>query len=113
MHELGVVIEVVKAVEKVAIENKLTVVDKIVLQIGEFSSMIPKYVEKCYPAAVDGTFLEDTKLEIEIIPGNGLCLDCNKVFNILKNEHKCPLCLEANFDVLGGKEFMIKEIVAY
>ena len=75
--------------------------------------MIPKYVEKCYPAAVDGTFLEDTKLEIEIIPGNGLCLDCNKVFNILKNEHKCPLCLEANFDVLGGKEFMIKEIVAY
>ena len=34
MHELGVVIEVVKAVEKVAIENNLSVVDKIVLQIG-------------------------------------------------------------------------------
>lgn len=113
MHELGVVIEVAKTVERFVEKNNLTVVDKIVLQIGEFSSMIPRYVEKCYPAAVDGTFLEKTKLEIEILPGNGFCLDCKKVFNILKNDYKCPNCKDKNFDVLGGKEFLIKEIVAY
>ena len=42
--------------------------------------MIPMYIEQCYPAAVDGTILEDTKLEIEILPGNALCKDCNKSF---------------------------------
>ena len=57
MHELGVIIEVAKTVERFAEKNNLTVIDKIVLQIGEFSSMIPQYVEKCYPTAVDGTCL--------------------------------------------------------
>ncbi len=113
MHELGVIIEVAKTVERFAEKNNLTVIDKIVLQIGEFSSMIPQYVEKCYPAAVDGTSLENTKLEIEILPGNGFCLDCKKVFNILESDYKCPECRKDNFDVLGGKEFLIKEIVAY
>jgi hydrogenase nickel incorporation protein HypA/HybF len=56
-----------------------------VLKIGEPSSMIPKYIKAVYPAAVDGTILQDTKLEIEILPGNGLCKECTKVFNVLKN----------------------------
>ncbi|HHX62124.1 MAG TPA: hydrogenase maturation nickel metallochaperone HypA [Epulopiscium sp.] len=112
MHELGVVIEVIKTVENFVLQNNLTTVDKIVLQIGELSSMIPKYVEACYPAAVDGTSFEDTKLEIEIIPGNGLCKQCNQVFNLTVSQHKCPYCKSMDWEVLGGREFMIKEIVA-
>jgi hydrogenase nickel incorporation protein HypA/HybF len=112
MHELGVVIEVVEAVEEIVKEEKLTKVDKIVLQIGELSSMIPMYVERCYPAAVDGTILQDTKLEIEILPANGICRSCNKVFNLLANQKKCPVCKTTEWDILGGNEFIIKEIVA-
>lgn len=112
MHELGVVIEVIKTVENFVVQNNLTKVDKIVLQIGELSSMIPKYVEACYPAAVDGTSFEDTKLEIEIIPGNGLCKQCNQVFNLTVSKNICPYCKSMEWDILGGREFMIKEIVA-
>lgn len=113
MHELGVVIEVVKSIEKIAKEQQLTKIDTLVLQIGELSSMIPKYIEECYPAAVDGTILQDTKLEIEILPGNGLCRNCRKVFNLVKSNGVCPVCGEKNWEMLSGKEFMIKEIVAY
>ena len=113
MHELGVVIEVVKTVEKVVIENNLTTIDTLVLQIGELSSMIPKYIESCYPAAVDGTILENTKLEIEIIPGNALFKECNKVFNLIENKSVCPHCHNKSWELLSGKEFMIKEIIAY
>lgn len=112
LHELGVVIEVVEAVEEIVKEENLTKVDKIVLQIGELSSMIPMYVERCYPAAVDGTILQDTKLEIEILPANGICKKCNKVFNLLENKKKCPNCGTEKWDILGGNEFVIKEIVA-
>ena len=42
MHELGVVIEVVKTLDRIVLENNLTEVESIVLQIGEISSMIPK-----------------------------------------------------------------------
>ncbi|MBL8967680.1 MAG: hydrogenase maturation nickel metallochaperone HypA, partial [Spirochaetaceae bacterium] len=41
MHELGVVIEIVKTVEDFAKANGVTKVDTIVLQIGELSSIIP------------------------------------------------------------------------
>ncbi len=113
LHELGVVIEVVKTIEKIAVKQQLTKIDTLVLQIGELSTMIPKYIEQCYPAAVDGTLLEDTKLKIEILPGNALCKECNKVFNVVQNGKKCPKCGSNDCNLLSGKEFMIKEIIAY
>ncbi|SCJ60175.1 Probable hydrogenase nickel incorporation protein hypA [uncultured Clostridium sp.] len=113
MHELGVVIEVVKTVERIVVEQKLNKVYSIVLQIGELSSMIPRYIEQCYPAAVDGTLLQDTKLEIEVLPANVLCSSCNKVFNIVDNGRTCPNCGGNTFSMLSGREFMIKEIIAY
>lgn len=112
LHELGVVIEVVKTVERVVLEQNLNKVDTIVLQIGELSSMIPRYIRECYPAAVDRTILQDTKLEIEILPGNGICKECNKVFNLLENNRKCPKCESRSWEILCGKEFFIKEIIA-
>ncbi len=112
MHELGVLFEVTKTVENIAKENGLTKIDTLVLQIGELSSMIPQYIESCYPAAVDGTLLQDTKLEIEILPGNAICKKCNKVFNLIENNNKCPDCGSEEWEILSGKEFMIKEIIA-
>ncbi|NDI34060.1 hydrogenase maturation nickel metallochaperone HypA [Chengkuizengella sediminis] len=112
MHELGVTIHVIKSVEDFAKKNALTKIDTLVLQIGELSSLIPKYIEACYPAAVDGTMLQETKLKIEILPGNAICKKCNKVFNLIENHNKCPNCGSKNSEILCGKEFMIKEIIA-
>lgn len=113
MHELGVVIEVVKTVEKFAKSNNLTKIDTVVLQIGELSSMIPKYIENCFPVAVDGTLLEESKLKIEVLPGNAMCRGCKKVFNITANNGICPHCVSKDWEILSGKEFMIKEVIAY
>jgi hydrogenase nickel incorporation protein HypA/HybF len=92
MHELGVIIEVAKAVEKIALENQATEVDLIVLQIGEISSMIPHYIQDCYPAAVDGTMLEKTRLEIEIIKATAQCNLCQQNFGVVESEGVCPEC---------------------
>lgn len=112
MHELGVVIEVIKTVENFAQKNGITKIDGLVLQIGELSSMIPRYIEACYPAAVEGTLLKDTKLKIEVLPGNAICRECSKVFNVMEHKSICPKCGKQSWDLLSGKEFMIKEIVA-
>ncbi|MBZ9634720.1 hydrogenase maturation nickel metallochaperone HypA [Clostridium sp. FP1] len=112
MHEVGVLMEVVKTVENFAQKNGVTKIQTLVLQIGELSSMIPRYIEACYPAAVDGTMLQETELKIEILPGNGICKECNKVFNLIENNNVCPKCTSKHWEVLSGKEFMIKEIIA-
>lgn len=112
MHELGIVFEVVKTVKNFAGNNGLTKIDTVVLQIGELSSIVPHYIEECYPAAVDGTDMHDTKLKIEMIPGNARCNDCFNIYNIIMNNGKCPECGSKNLDILSGREFMIKEIIA-
>jgi hydrogenase nickel incorporation protein HypA/HybF len=111
MHEIGVLFEIVKSVEKFADENNVVKIQTLVLQIGELSSMIPKYMKKLYPAAVEGTILEDSNLEIEVLPANGLCRDCNKVFKVLETKGACPICSGKNIELLSGKEFYIKEIL--
>lgn len=99
--------------ETFAQENNVEKIDTLVLQIGELSSMIPEYIHKLYPIAVEGTTLVNSKLEIEIIPGNGRCRVCHQVFNLLRANGTCPGCGGKTFEFLSGKEFFIKEIVCY
>jgi Zn finger protein HypA/HybF (possibly regulating hydrogenase expression) len=101
----------VNQVEAFAKENEVENIQTLVLQIGELSSMIPDYIYKLYPAAVEGTLLEESELKIEIIPGNGRCRDCNQIFNLLKEKGICPNCKSKSFELLSGKEFYIKEIL--
>lgn len=92
-------------------ENEIEKIHTLVLQIGELSSMIPDYIHKLYPAAVEGTLLEETTLKIERIPANGKCKDCNLVFPLIKENGRCPNCGKKSFELLSGKEFYIKEIL--
>lgn len=110
MHELGIVMEIVRVIEDMGKEQKFEKLDSVVLQIGELSPVVPKYIEECWPAAIDGTFMADTKLEIEIMPGNAICRKCSSVFNVLENNGACSKCKSREFDILSGRDFYIKEI---
>ncbi|MFA6506109.1 MAG: hydrogenase maturation nickel metallochaperone HypA [Treponemataceae bacterium] len=112
MHELGVVLEVLRTVEDVMKENGLTKVQTIVLQIGELSSMVPRYVQECFPAAADGTVFEDTELRIEVLPANARCAGCGMVYPVVPGGGACPRCGGDRKELLSGREFLVKEIVA-
>lgn len=113
MHEIGVLFEIIKTVENFAKRNDVKKVETLVLQIGELSSMIPRYMKNLYPATIEGTILQGSELEIEVLPANALCKECNKVFNLVSNNGICPKCETKDWELLGGKEFYIKEIVCY
>lgn len=112
MHELGIVFEVVKVVEQVAVEQHLPAVDTIVLQVGELCGVIPAYLDECWPAAIDKKpFFKNTKLELEVVRGMAKCQKCGEVFNVIAYEGYCPKCNSFDKDLLSGREFMIKEIL--
>ena len=112
MHELGIVYEVVKVVDHFAKDNELQKVEKIVLEIGQLSQAIPRFIEECYPAAVDGTPYEDTKLEIEVLEAIAKCKNCKEEYNVIEHRKVCPKCNEEDYILISGQEFNIKEIVA-
>ena len=112
MHELGLISAVVKTVENIMAQENLTTVEKIVLQVGELSGVIPRYVEECFPAAVYKTTLENTKLEMEVVPGIVRCKKCGEEFSGYLHDLKCPKCGSESLEALSGREFIIKEILA-
>ncbi len=112
MHELGIMYHIVEQVLKVVKTNQLSEVEAIVLQVGEFSSVVPRYLHACFPAAVDGTVLENTKLEVEILTANGICKSCGNVYPLLEHSKVCPECGSEEYEMLGGGEFYLKEIRA-
>lgn len=113
MHELGIVYEVIKVVDRFVIENQVTHVEKIVLEIGQLSQAVPRFIEACYPAAVSETPYEKTQLEIITIPAIGKCRACQTHYNIVESQKVCPSCSGEVFDLVTGQEFSIKEILGY
>ena len=108
MHEMTLAI---RSVVEFARENGIEDIDTVVLEIGELSLVVPEYMEEAYYAAVPHTMLEGTKLRIDMVPGNGICLECGQVYNIVANRGHCPKCGSDKKDVLCGEEFNIKEIL--
>ncbi len=112
MHELGVLVQVVKEVEKVAAENNLKRVDGVVLNIGELTGMMPYFFEEYYEMVTDDSeVLKGSKLIIETTPGLVRCEDCGEEYNLVEAEGKCPHCGSQNKELLTGTEFLIQEII--
>ncbi len=104
-------IQAIRTVLEFAGDNDIEEIDTVVLEIGELSLVVPEYMEQAYYAAVPKTMLEGSKLRIDVVPGNGICRDCGKVYNIVENKGVCPKCQSHDKDVLCGEEFNIKEIL--
>jgi hydrogenase nickel incorporation protein HypA/HybF len=113
MHELGLVLNIVKQIENYMDENELKKIEKLILQVGKLSEVYPKYLRDVYPIAVENTKLAQTQLIIEETLGIGRCNDCDFVYNLVENKNQCPVCESKDFTVISGREFLIKEIHAY
>ena len=112
MHELGIVCSIVDQVLEVVRKQGLSEVEAIVLEVGAMSSVVPEYLTGCYPSVVDGTMLEKTELRIEELPAIGKCRSCGESYDVINHRGVCPGCGGKELELLGGREFNIKEIIA-
>ena len=111
MHELGVVFHIIDQVEEVARDNDVSSVTRIILQLGEVSTVIPEYLTDCFKwAQKKHDLIKDAELEIEKIEALTWCDDCEKTYETLKYGKSCPYCGGNKTWLKQGSEFMIKEI---
>ena len=114
MHEVGIISAMLKTIQAAMEKQHLTRVEKIVLQVGELSGVVPRYMRECFPVAVRRTPFRDTKLELEIVPGIVRCNPCGQEFNGLQHDLTCPGCgNRRDLRRLSGEGLMIKEIQGY
>lgn len=112
MHELGLIYQMVKTVDNVVAENHLSEVDKIVLQVGEMTDVVPNFLTEAWQVAKESTAYPNAKLELEIIKGTAKCLDCNFESEVKDFDLTCPKCNSPKLKLISGREFEIKEILA-
>ena len=113
MHELATIYYVIDTVEKLMVENRLTQVASITLEVGEVSGIIPEYLTDFWQYAREKSeHFKETELKIEKLEAVTYCQDCRKTYSTMKYKKICPYCQSGNTFLVTGNEYNIKEIEA-
>lgn len=108
MHELPVVIDLVKVMEEEAEKNHFKKITSINLVIGELSSIMDESVQMYFEIVAKDKVCENAKLSFEFVPAMLRCQNCSKEFPH-KKSFNCPYCGGDGFLIKGtGREFYIK-----
>ena len=111
MHEISVLKRAVDLAEQTAIDNNIDRIAYITLEVGELSGYLPVFFEKYFDVVIeDRPIFEGAELKMIRPRGEGLCLDCHAMYNVMQNEGRCPKCGSRNKKILGGQQFLLKEI---
>lgn len=123
MHELGIVFHIIKEVKSVATENNARHISRVVLSVGEVSTVVPSYLTDCWRWAVskeplmaatpaDGDTPEwpACELTVEPIPAVTYCEACHREYPTVAHGKTCPHCGSGETYLLRGNEVEIKEI---
>ncbi len=111
MHELGIVVEVVKQVEKLAKENDVEKVTELTLEIGEVSGVVQEYFEDAFKWFIKKTtYMKECKLNYISIQGISYCEDCKCTYPTTQYGKECPKCHSLHTYLVSGKEVFIKDI---
>jgi hydrogenase nickel incorporation protein HypA/HybF len=106
MHELGITQTIVAIVAEHAKGEK---VQRVSLEIGKLSAIMPDSVHFCFDVCSKGTVLEGAKLEIIEIPGLARCRRCGAEVPLEQPFGICT-CGSVELDVIAGQELRIKEM---
>lgn len=114
MHEMGTVMYVIRTVNQVCEENRLSKVASVTLQVGEVSGILLEYIKNFWQWAVKKEkYLQEAELVIEPIPAVTYCEGCGKTYETVKYGKICPYCGSEHTWLETGNEYNIKEIAAY
>ena len=111
MHELGIVVHVIKQIEALAEEKKIQKVMELTLEVGEVSGVVKEYFVDAFEwAKKRTTYMQETKLNLVIIEGISYCEDCKDTFKTTQYGKKCPKCGGDHTYLVTGRDVSIRDI---
>ncbi len=111
MHELGLCDAMLKMVRGIMKDEAVTEVQRITIEVGSLSGVVPAYMEDCWEAVTDGTELEGVEFVVETLQGTAQCMDCDAVFPSDFEHLQCPECGGRKLTPLTGRDLTLKEIL--
>lgn len=116
MHELGIMEDILTIVLRHAAANNISRVISITLEVGIMSDLVEEMMQTYFRYVCEGTIADGAFLKIERVPAVLTCLECDLVFNVEKDQLRepiiCPHCGSAQYHVLSGRNYFIKDMEA-
>jgi len=110
MHELSLVMSVIKTISNLCEQNNWKNVLRVTVKIGHLRQMEPEIFAFAFSSATVGTILEGSEISIIEMPIIFKCHDCNKNSDTEDFKFVCPNCGSLDVDLLSGMEFIIESI---
>ena len=112
MHELGICDALLRMVRGIMRDEEITEVERITVEVGSLSGVMPNFLADCWVAVADGTELQETEFVVEELAGTAACMDCGEEFTTDLNDLRCPFCGGRKLAPLTGRDLTLKEILA-
>ena len=113
MHELSIVTHVIRTLEDVAKENRVTGIGSVTLSVGEVSGVVHEQMLDCWDYfKTRNPLVKDAELRLETVPAVTFCTACERTYETVRFGKTCPHCGSKETYLLQGNEFSIKEIEA-
>lgn len=114
MHEMGVVLNIVRSAERLAKRYQLQKLGYITIEVGEISDALPRYIYQLWPQGTKGTICEGVPLKIDVVKAIAVCSDCKTQYTLTEhlkdNLPVCPKCGGGNFSFVKGSGVAIIEL---
>ena len=111
MHELGLVVHVVKQVEELCVKNNATECKEVTLEVGEVSGVVKEYFLDAFNWYIKRTeHMKNCKLNYITIQAITYCEDCKRTYPTVEYCKECPYCHSPHTYLTTGKDVMIKDI---
>ncbi len=118
MHELSIASEILKNTIISAQENNAKKVQEITLEVGKLLMINPEQLTFCIELISKDTICDGMKIIIKILPAKVKCknnhitvIDPKFSFLDIAKHLKCSCC-DSEIEIIGGRELIIKKIIA-
>src|SRR6185503_7231873 len=111
MHEFGVMSYLLSAVEDKAQELHATRVLAINLVVGDRASIVDDSLLYYFEMMTAGTVAEGAQLNTRRVPSRFSCSNCEKTYEPVGADYRCPTCGHIGQITDEGAEFFIESIV--
>lgn len=110
MHELSLINYLLRLVDREAIKAGGGRVTRVRVLAGEFSGVEPALLQSAFRIAAPTTSSRDASLEIQVVPLEAECRDCEKRTRVVDFRFVCAQCGSNQIDVLSGEELLLESI---
>lgn len=85
-------------------------ITKIELDVGKLSGVMVDSLQFCYESACKGTLAEGSTLDINELPAEARCKQCDHTFEIDAFMALCPECEGYKIEILQGRELKLRAV---